>query len=45
MMMMMMKLFLFLFHSFSGTLNQAVYVLNDKYLGEAYFPGSVEDEK
>ena len=29
----------------SGTLNQAVYVLGDKYLGEAYFPGSVGAEK
>ena len=30
---------------FSGTLNQAVYVLRDKYLGEAYFPGSVGAEQ
>ena len=32
---------------YSGTLNQAVYVLSDKYLGEgeAYFPGSAEAEK
>ena len=29
----------------SGTLNQAVYVLSDKYLREAYFPESVEAEK
>ena len=29
----------------SGTLNQAVYVLSDKYLGQAYFPLSVEAEK
>ena len=30
---------------YSGTLNQAVYVLRDKYLGQAYFPGSVGAEK
>ena len=29
----------------SGTLNQAVYVFHDKYLGQAYFPGSVGAEK
>ena len=30
---------------YSGTLNQAVYVFHDKYLGEAYFPVSVGAKK